>query len=265
MEPARAAAARGVGWIADGWRAFKASPGMWVVLVVVWALVLAALQLVPFVGLLAVHLMAPALAGGLLLCVADGLAGRPLDVGRLFDPLASDRSRGPMLVLGALFLVANLVVLALAGALLVATVGMSLLEHHEVLLAPGGPDPAAIDPALVMRAGLGVALAALAALALSLVVWVLFFYAIPLVLLAGAEPGAAIAASVRGVLRNWLPLLVFSILWSVLALLATLPLMLGWLLLLPISFGAWHASWRDVFPAAASPAGPVETGAVPAG
>lgn len=248
MEPVRVSAGQGARWIGDGWRAFAASPGMWIVLVVLWAVILAAVQFVPFVGAIAGLLIAPALAGGLLLCVRDGLTGHSLDVGRLFDPLTGADTRGPMLVLGALFLVAHLVAMFLAGMLLLATAGMTLFEHADVLMAPGGPRPEAMDPALLMQLGLGAALAALLGVALSLLAWALFFYAIPLVLLAGVEPAAAIGQSVRGVLRNWLSLLVLSVLWMALSILATLPLLLGWLVLLPVTFGAWYASWRDVFP-----------------
>lgn len=259
MEPVRAPAGRGVAWVGDGWRAFTASPGMWIVLTVVWLLVLLALQLVPLVGALAAYLLAPALAGGLLLCADDARGGRALDLGRLFDPLTDPRSRNPILVLGVLFLVANLVALVAGAAVFMGTLGMTLFDHHAELMGPGGMRPEALDHQALLQLGAGAAMGGLLALALGLLVLALFYYAIPLVLFDGVEPATAIGRGVRGVLRNWLPLLVLSVLWLPLSLLASVPLMLGWLVLLPMTFGAWYGSYRDAFPGTAAAARADET------
>lgn len=251
MEPTRVPAGKGIDWIGDGWRTFTAAPGMWIVLTVVWLLVFMATQFVPFVGALAAQLIAPALSGGLLLAARESLAGRPIDVSQLFQPLTDEASRSPMLVLGAVFLVANLAVMILAGVAVIGTFGMAFLHHPGALMAPGGFDPARMDPAALMQMGVGVILFLLLGTVLWLVIWVLFYFAIPLVLFAGTEVSAAMALSVRGLARNWLPLLVLSVIWLLLSVLATLPLMLGWLVLLPMTFGAWYATYRDVFPQAA--------------
>lgn len=258
MEPVRAPAGRGVAWVGDGWRCFMASPGMWIVLVVVWLLVIMALQLVPLVGALAAYLLAPALGGGLLMCARDAFDGRPLDLGRLFDPLTGAATRGPMLVLGVLFLLANLVAMVAAGAVLLGSVGMTLLGQHGELMGPGGVNPEAIDPQTMLQLGAGAALAGLLALALGLLALLLFYYAVPLVLFGGLEPVTAVGRGVRGVLRNWLPLLVLSVLWLPLSLLATAPLLLGWLVLLPMTFGAWYGSYRDAFTGPGTAVGPGE-------
>ena len=116
MEARRVGAGFGTRWVGDGWRAFRASPGMWIVLVVVFVLVLMALQMIPLVGAFASQLLAPGLSGGLLIAARESLAGRPLDVGQLFQPFMDEATRSPVLVLGLLYLVASVVAMVLAGA-----------------------------------------------------------------------------------------------------------------------------------------------------
>jgi uncharacterized membrane protein len=244
MQPVRVPAEQGARWIGDGWRAFMATPGMWLVLAIIWVLVLAALQLIPLVGTLASYLIGPALAGGLLTCARDSLGGRSIDPGQLFDPLTRDDTRGPILVLGALFLVANLVLAVLGMMLFAGGAGMLLLEHGGAL----GEGGATLDAAAAAQLGLGALLGVLVVFTLGLLVTILFYYAIPLVMFAGVRPSAAIGLGVRGIVRNWLALLVLGVLWLMLSVLATIPLFLGWLVLLPLTFGAWFASYRDVYP-----------------
>lgn len=43
------------------------------------------------------------------------------------------------------------------------------------------------------------------------------------------------------------PLLVAGLVWTGRAIVATVPLLLGWLVLLPVTHGAWYASYRDIF------------------
>jgi uncharacterized membrane protein len=60
-------------------------------------------------------------------------------------------------------------------------------------------------------------------------------------------PVEAMKASFRGCLRNWLPFLVYGVIAFILALLATLPAGLGWLVLLPVLTGSVYAGYKDIF------------------
>lgn len=246
IEPQRCDAGRGVDWIRDGWRAFAARPGRWILLCVVFLLVLVALQLISWIGPLISQLIAPALSGGLLIAARNALAGERPEIGQLFAPLTDERTRNPVLVLGVLFLVANLVALVAVAIVAFAT-GLAPAMHAAAI--SGGSMP--MDPATMMQLGLGALLLVLVGTALWMLVFLMFYFAIPLVLFAAVRPLAALGLSVRGILRNIMPLLVLSVLWLLLSVLASLPLLLGWLVLLPMTCGAWYASYRDVFPPAA--------------
>lgn len=239
--PRTCATAMGTDWLAQGWRLFTFSPGQWIVLVLVLFLVFVALGFVPIVGFLLGQVIAPALAGGVLLAARDAEARRPLDLGRLFEPLTREGSRGDIIILGLLYVGGYIAAAVLGVIVLLVVAGSAAIGGHALM------DPANIDSATAASMGLGAILAVLIWLLLAVLVTALFFYAIPLVALAGAPPIDAVTRGVRGLLVNWKPLLVLGLIWTVLAILATLPLMLGWFVLAPVTYGAWYASYRDIF------------------
>jgi len=247
IEVRRVRAGRGAGWIGDGWRTFAASPGMWVVLTIVWLLISVALQMVPLAGMLAGLLVAPILGGGLLLAAADVESGRELDVGALFRPVTDDTTRNPMLVLGGIYLGANMAVM-LVGTLLMVVGVLFAVGQSGMQVQPEQIDPSRIDPAMLYAMGGLAVIAVLLIVTLALLVTILFYFAIPLVAFGRTEPGRAIAIGTRALLRNWAPLTILGLLYLPLSVLATIPLGLGWLILAPMTIGMWHASFRDVFP-----------------
>jgi uncharacterized membrane protein len=74
-----------------------------------------------------------------------------------------------------------------------------------------------------------------------------FWFAPALVVLRGDEPLAAMTASFHACLRNVPPFLVYSLLGIVLAIVASIPLGLGWLVLAPVYAATLYTSYKDVF------------------
>jgi uncharacterized membrane protein len=58
---------------------------------------------------------------------------------------------------------------------------------------------------------------------------------------------AAVKASFSACFKNLLPLLVFGVVYAVLAIIAVIPLGLGLLLLIPVSLCAGYCSYKDIF------------------
>lgn len=234
MEFRTVEAGRGAGWYADAWNIFKGQIGMWLLLVLIYLGLAIVLGLIPFIGQLAFALISPALAGGLYLAAREAEAGRPLDVKLLFQPLTDERSRGPMLTLGAISIAFSLVLMLTLATIIGGSAGTSALL---------GDDPETMH-AQMMGAGLA---GLLTVLLLSLVFLMAMLYAAPLVLFAGVPPMQSLKLSLKACLGNWLPLLIFGLILIPLAVLASLPLMLGWLFLMPIIMIAIYASYRDIF------------------
>ncbi|MGK0674151.1 MAG: BPSS1780 family membrane protein [Halothiobacillaceae bacterium] len=234
MESKTVEAGRGAGWYADAWNIFKGQIGMWLLLLLIYLGLAIVLGLIPFIGQLAFTLISPALTGGLYLAAREAEAGRPLDVKLLFLPLTDERSRGPMLTLGAISIAFSLVLMLALAAVMGGSVGISALLGQ--------------DPETMHAQMMGASLAGLlTVLLLSLVFLMAMLYAAPLVLFASVPPMQSLKLSIKACLGNWLPLLIFGLILIPLAILATLPLMLGWLFLMPIIMIAIYASYRDIF------------------
>jgi uncharacterized membrane protein len=84
-------------------------------------------------------------------------------------------------------------------------------------------------------------------LLLSIPLMMAFWFAPALIALRGDEPVAAMLASFSGSLTNVLPLLVYSLIGLALAIVASIPFGLGWLVLGTMLGGSVYASWRDIF------------------
>ncbi len=236
MQTQRVDAGRGLAWFGVGWRMFMADPGMWIVLTVIGAIIVLVLGLIPLVGPLLLALLLPGLAGGYFHAARESSAARRLDISHLFVALQMPEKRNPMLVLGAILLGFHILMMLVAVVMVGGSMGMMGVAGHTD------------NDALAAGAGIGLLLALLIISALGLVVAMAFFYAIPLVMFTDTQPGAAIASSLRASVVNFLPLLVFSVIYLLLAILAMLPFMLGYLVLVPVTFGAILASYREIYP-----------------
>lgn len=238
MEPRRVSGSRGAEWVRAGWQVFTTSPGMWVVFTVVWALIFLVFQIVPMVGPLLFQLISPALAGGWLLAARNTRSGEGFDVGVLFQPLVDPGSRGPMLVLGILLIGINLLIMLVIGGLVASTM------HGMGGMGGDGGQAGMGQPGMLLPAMLG--------MLVMVIVLALFYFAIPLALFARLAPTTALAEGIRGLVRNLPAVLVLGAIALALAIAATVPLLLGWLVLVPVMAGAWYTSYQEVFPTADS-------------
>jgi uncharacterized membrane protein len=102
-----------------------------------------------------------------------------------------------------------------------------------------------------MTAMAGMGAAAMVGSLIGLVIGVLFYlawwYAPALVAINRAAPIDALKASFRASTANLGAMTVFLLVFVLLALVASIPFGLGWLVLGPVAFGAGYASWREVF------------------
>jgi uncharacterized membrane protein len=226
-------AAQGWSWIADGWTLFKAAPGLWIGMILVLIVIMVALALLPFIGPIAQTLLTPVFMGGIALGCRAIDDGRGLEFNHLF---AGFKERfGTLISVGALYLagfvVIMVVVMLIAGAGVVA------------LMMGGGEQPDLAQTGAVM----GLLLGALIAVALSIPLVMAIWFAAPLVMFQGLGAIEAMKASFTGCLRNIVPFLVYGIIGFVLAVLATIPLGLGWLVLAPVLAASVYTGYRNIY------------------
>src|SRR5215470_16726337 len=109
-------------WIADGWELFKRQPGVWILIVIVWLLIIVALNFVPFIGNLASNLLFPPFVAGILLGCRELERGGELEFGHLFAGFRD--AFGKLVLVGVFYLVALIaivIVAALIGGLGIGT------------------------------------------------------------------------------------------------------------------------------------------------
>ena len=232
-------AGRGSVWWSDGWRLFRAAPGIWIGILVVYLLIVVGLSAIPWLGQIASGLLAPVLAAGVMVGCRELDRGQPLRIAHLFacfdDRLVS------LLVASAIYLGAWIVLWLLAGLFVFGAAGVGFAFS---LLAG---DPSALVSSALSGLGLGALVAMLVVLLLSIPLMMAFWFVPALIALRGDEPVTAMTASFSGSLSNVLPLAVYSLVGLVLAVVASVPFGLGWLVLGPMLAGSVYASWRDIF------------------
>jgi uncharacterized membrane protein len=213
---------------------------VWVGIFVLFIVVSIALVLVPLIGSLVHTVLLPVMAGGVMLG-CDALArGEPLRIGHLFDGFQGGRF-APLCLLGLLWLAILFVVAIVMVATVFLTLGASGLA---ALMDFGGT---AFDYAALMSAGTAIFVVAMIALLIALLVAMAYWFAPALVVLNGEQPVAALRKSFAASWQNLGAFLLYGLIYIGLAIVATIPMGLGWLVLGPMLVGSCYAGWRTIF------------------
>jgi hypothetical protein len=236
-EPRHLAAGAGASFWGEAWRIFSASPGAWIVILIVYVLISIGLAIIPVVGNLAHLILMPVFIGGVMLGCQALARGEPLSVAHLFEGFKSGRF-GPLAILGLLLLAIFIVFCIVMFFGMLMAFGMSGLSA----LAGQG------DPWTMMSAmGGGFLVLLLIALAGGLLIAMAFWFAPALVVLSGEEPLGALQKSFSASWTNFGAFLVYGLIYIGLAIVASIPLGLGWLVFAPMIAGSCYAGWRQIF------------------
>jgi uncharacterized membrane protein len=230
-EPRALPAGAALEWIAAGWRSFTLAPWPWIGILVVFTVLVMVASVLPLISLFA-NLLTTVLLGGIMLGCDAQHRGEPLDVSHLFAGFS--RNAAGLVAVGALYLVGTVVLmLFLLGLMFAFFGGLGMFTGNT------SPDMGAVWG--------GFAVLFAVALALGIPLAMTFVYAPALVAIKGLGPVDAMTLSFRACLRNLLPWIVFFLVAIGLGIVATLPLLLGWLVLSPVLMAATYAAYRDTF------------------
>jgi len=237
MEIRTAAAGRGWEWIVEGFRIFRKQPLTWITLVVVMVVIWFASLLIPLFGPLAINLVSPVFFAGLMLaCKTTDEDGEP-EFSQLFAAFKTHAS--PLITVGGIYLVGNIVAVGIVfgvagGTALPTLMGKTAVDLETMRVAVRGL-------LLGMAVGMAVFVPVLMA------VW----FAPLLIVLHNKPPIEAMKMSYTACWRNTLPLLIYGVATLMLLIIASIPLMLGLIVLLPVLACSVYASYKDIFPVAA--------------
>jgi len=222
-------AGNGWQWIVDGWSLFVRAPGIWVAQMAIFVVICVLLVLVPILGSLVSIVAGPVFVGGFVIGCRALEEGGELKVEHLF---AGFRERfGALATVGVIYLIANVVIAFVAGLVM----GASLFRGVS-----------AGDPAAVAGAAAMVLLAVLIALGLMIPVLMAVWFAPLLVVFQQQQPVAALKSSFAACLKNIVPFLIYGVVLLIPALVATIPLGLGWLVLGPLIVTSTYKAYRDI-------------------
>lgn len=237
-EGRRMGAGRGLAWITDAWQMFKDAPGSWVACFLIFVLIMFVLAIIPILGNIAGAVLSPVLIGGMMLGCRELARNEELTVAHLFSGFKE--KSGPLFTLGLLEFALSLVVMLIAAALIFLTVGAMFVG----VLMGQSPDPGAtLEPGF----WLGAATLILVILALFIPVSMAVWFAPALVALDGTDPLTALKWSFFACLKNIWSFLVYGLVMLGLAIVATIPMGLGWLLLGPVIMASVYTAYRDIF------------------
>jgi hypothetical protein len=226
-------AGNGWRWIADAWTFMGDQRWTFIGVIILYWLLVVAVSLVPGLGGLAVTLFAPVISGGIMLGCEAVRRGERIEVGHLFAGF--QRHFGKLVAVGAI----SLGLFVLVGLVVLAIVGFSFAGTFL-----SGAQP---DPGQLAGMGLTLLLAILVAMAISIPVYMLLWFAAPLIVIADLDVGTALTTSFSACLKNIVPFLVWGVMALLLGILATIPILLGWLLLGPVLMVSVYTGYRDIF------------------
>jgi len=228
VEPNSLSAGRGTAWISEGWGLFREAMGLWIGITVTFITMLIALGLVPILGQIATYFLSPLFVAGMMLGCRSLENGEGLRFDHLFSGF--QKNLGQLLLVGLLYFVGMIIIMlavfvVFGGALMGMFTGQISSDFSMSTFG----------------------LAMLIVMALSIPLMMAIWFAPILVALNDISAVAAMKLSFFGCLRNILPFVVYGIVLFILAIIATIPIGLGWLLLMPTLVCATYVAYREIF------------------
>lgn len=234
--PSAMPASRGTAWMSAGFGYFKDDALSWIGATLLFFVISIGLSMIPILGSLAMYFLSPVFFGGLMLGCHARQQGGEFSVNHLFAGFSRNTSQ--LLILGALYLGANIILLFLVVICILFLPGGGMEAMEKM---------ASSDPEVIRGMLAFVSLVLLIALALYLPLIMALWFAPALIMLQEVKAVRAMQLSFRACLANIVPYLIYGIVALVFSILAAIPFGLGFLVLFPVITASIYAAWREIF------------------
>ena len=238
--PRTVAAGRGADWLLEGFALFREAPLPWIGVTVIW-LIAALFVQKSSVGSLLMSLVGPVIIGGLMIGAKAQSEKQAFKLDYLWAGFAGARL-GPLLMLGVIAMLAMVAVVVA----IIAVIGIGAISAMT-----SGGDLESLGTSTTVLLALLILMVMLVPLSMAL------WFAPALVALQGLAPVAAVKASFNGCMANIMPLTVNGLLAIGIAIVATIPVGLGWLVALPVLISSVYFGYRDIYGSETLPSEPV--------
>ncbi len=233
MQVIDAPANAGVQWIRQSFALFVAQPAGWISLMSTWFMLTVLLFVViPLIGPAIATMLQPGLFAGFVIAARDQEAGQRVTISQLF---AGFRFNGrALLTLGSISLLAEI------GA--VVLLGFLGFPRTISLQANGWPDTHAYVQQFDEKMWVVVV-----AVALMMLIKGIFWFATPLMALQKMQAGHALRWSFYAFIANFVPMVLFALLMSIVFFIGLIPWLLGLLVAMPVFAITHYISCKQVF------------------
>ncbi len=225
---------RGLGWYGEGFELFKLNPWIWILNIILFFIIMSVMSALPLVSILST-LLYPVFVAGLILGCRDLDQGKELNVSHVFAGF--QHRTGALIRLGAINMVLSILLVVIIFAVMGFMFSMGGFEL-ETLGSEQMSDEQGMTMALVVLVGM-----------LFMIPLIMLFWFAPTLVVLNDEVGIieAMKLSFMGCLKNILPFLIYGLVGLILMVLATIPLLLGWLILAPVFLGTVYVGYKDIF------------------
>lgn len=228
--PRRVSAGRGITWLGGGYKLYRKSPLAWLGLTVIWIVLMGMAWMIP----LANNLVQPLLFAGIATACLRLDTSNTVSLEDLF--IGFKQQTGSLVLVGAISVSASLIIIIAAFLMGLSSV-LSMAEMSKEAIAGG----AAEDAILTLLALLFVVVTIMTPLAMAM--WfspiLIIFHKVPAL--------EAMKLSFNACLYNMIPFLTYALATIPLLIIATIPLLLGYLILIPVLFASIYVSYKDIF------------------
>jgi uncharacterized membrane protein len=224
----------GILWYKEGWELFKKNLGIWLLLTLAFFGIHFVLNFIPVLGGLITSLLTPGLMGAFYLTAHEREQGGEIDLQTLLTPFKDTAKRNAFLTLGAINIIFILLTILIFAISIGGAGGISALSG-------GSPEGIAR-----MAAGAGI-FAVFLMIIFASAITMAMIYAVPLIMFTEIMPIDAMKLSIQTCFANFLPLLVFGLIYIGLMILSVITFFIGFIFVFPISVCAVYASFKDIF------------------
>ena len=232
--PVGVPASHALAWVVMGWQYFKKAPSTWIAVTIIWIGGTLLLSMVPLASLL-INLIFPVLVAGMMMGCAAIERGEPFLVSHLFAGFKLPTS-GRLIALGAVNIGITF------GAIMIIAMLFSLFIGGTSNIS----DPQELQAAILADEASGMLLLLLLLLVM-LPVIMAFWFAPLLIAIDSRLVTEALQLSLKGCLKNALPMLLYGVLFLPLFILSVLLMGLGFLVVIPMLYASLYASYKDIF------------------
>ena len=225
-------AGHGWTWIAGAWKLFKRQPGIWVSIAIIAIVIFIAYYFMRAFGSILGILLTPVFTAGVVIGAKSLDEGRKLEIAHLFAGFTN--RFGALIAVGAIYLALLLAIVVVSARVTGVSVSVMLGASPDLASATIGEI-------------ISILLAWLIALGLMVPVFMAVWFAPPLAVFNELGAFDALKASFLGCLKNIVPFLIYGLILLGFAVLASIPLCLGWLVLAPVIAASIYTSYRDIY------------------